>query len=177
MDKKELRKLVRELKKQHSEEELKTLSQSIARSVHKRIEREENCHTVLLYHSLPDEVCTHQLIPLLAAEGVTVLLPTIAGDELELHQYTGLQDMGLSSSFGIQESTGPLFTDYTLIDLAIIPGMAFTTEGHRLGRGKGFYDRLLPQLSCPLIGVAFPFQILSDIPVEPHDVCMAEVMY
>lgn len=141
-----------------------------------RIQKEENCQTILLYHSLPDEVCTHQLIRDLAAVGKTVLLPTVVGEELQLHQYTGDTHLGTSASFGIQESQGPLFTDHPLIDLAIIPGMAFTPQGDRLGRGKGYYDRLLPHLTCPLIGIAFPFQLLPTIPTEPHDIRMTEVL-
>ena len=54
--------------------------------------------------------------------------------------------------------------------------MAFTPNGRRLGRGKGYYDRMLPKLKCPLIGLAFPFQIIDDMPCEPHDVSMNEVI-
>lgn len=176
MTKKELRTLIRERKKQHTSEELSAYSQSICHSVLERIKREEHCHTILLYHSLPDEVETHTLIRTLHAEGKKVLLPTVVGDKLELHLYAGEQALSTGASYGIQESSGGLFTDYDSIDLAIIPGMAFTKKGDRLGRGKGYYDRLLPQLSCPLIGIAFPFQMLPSIPCEPHDIRMEEVI-
>ena len=125
---------------------------------------------------MPDEVCTHDLIRTLYAQGKTVLLPTVVGDELSLHIYEGEDSLTIGKSFGIQESKGLLFNDYSRIDLAIIPGMAFTLQGDRLGRGKGYYDRLLPHLHCPLVGIAFPFQILSFIPTEPHDIRMTEVV-
>lgn len=141
-----------------------------------RIGQESHCQTILLYHSLPDEVETHALIRTLHATGKTVLLPTVVGDVLELHTYEGEQALGMGMSYGIQESKGCLFTDYSHIDLAIIPGMAFTEQGDRLGRGKGYYDRLLPQLTCPLIGIAFPFQMVSHIPCEPHDIRMQEII-
>ena len=176
MTKKELRTLIRERKKQHTLEQLQAYSISITHTLLKRIEKEENCSTIFLYHSLSDEVCTHHLIPELQAIGKKVLLPTVVGEELQLHQYTRDADLSMSSSYGIQESNGPLFTDYSSIDLAIIPGMAFTLQGDRLGRGKGYYDRLLPHLSCPLIGVAFPFQILPFIPTEAHDIRMTDVV-
>lgn len=177
MDKQQIRAKIRQLKRQHTTEELCALSRKAAESLLKRIHQEENCHTVLLYHSLSDEVQTHSLIQALAAEGKTVLLPTIVGDELELHEYIGEDSFSISQSFGIQESTGPLFTRYSQINLAIIPGVAFTLQGERLGRGKGFYDRLLPKLQCPLIGLAYPFQIIDFIPCEPHDIRMTEIVY
>lgn len=176
MTKKELRELIRGRKKQHTTEQLQSYSQSIEHSLLERIAREENGHTILLYHSLPDEVNTHDLIQTLYAQGYTVLLPSVVGNDLALHVYEGEQVMNTGSSFGIQESQGALFTDYSKIDLAVIPGMAFTQQGDRLGRGKGFYDRLLPKLHCPLIGIAFPFQILPVIPTEQHDIPMTELI-
>ena len=120
---------------------------------------------------------THHLIQTLHSQGKLILLPTVKGDELELHEYIDETTLSPSPRFGIQESEGRLFTDYHQIDLAIIPGMAFTLSGDRLGRGKGYYDRLLPKLSCPLIGLAFPFQIVDAIPCEPHDIRMTEVIF
>ena len=142
----------------------------------KRIEAVPHCQTILLYHSLPDEVCTHTLIRHLADQGKIILLPTVVGNELTLHRYEGEQALAASNAYGIQESLGTLHSDLAAIDLAIIPGMAFTPQGDRLGRGRGYYDRLLPQLRCPLISIAFPFQILTHIPTEPHDIRMTEVI-
>ena len=176
MTKQELRKLIRERKKQHSTEELKSFSREIASALLERIESMKQCHVILLYHSLPDEVCTHDIITSLVASGRKVLLPTVVGDTLQLHEYVNDQLMDVSPTFGIQESQGPVFTDYSRIDLAVIPGMAFTPEGDRLGRGKGFYDRLIPLLSCPLVGLAFPFQMVDSIPTELHDRRVDEVI-
>ena len=176
MTKQELRKLIRERKKQHSTEELKSFSREIASALLERIESMKQCHVILLYHSLPDEVCTHDIITSLVASGRKVLLPTVVGDTLQLHEYVNDQLMDVSPTFGIQESQGPVFTDYSKIDLAVIPGMAFTPEGDRLGRGKGYYDRLIPLLSCPLVGLAFPFQMVDSIPTEPHDKRVDEVI-
>lgn len=140
--------------------------------------REEDCYnTILLYHSLPDEIDTHELIGILHSLGKTILLPTVVRDELELHQYIDETALSVSSTFGIHESIGPLFTDYSKIDLAVIPGIAFTSTGNRLGRGKGYYDRLLPKLQCPLIGIAFPFQMVEWLPCEEHDIRVTEVIY
>lgn len=80
------------------------------------------------------------------------------------------------SSYGIAEPTGTLFTDYPSIDLAIIPGVAFDRHGHRLGRGKGYYDKLLPQISATKIGICFPFQIIDEVPTDHFDIRMSSVI-
>ena len=58
----------------------------------------------------------------------------------------------------------------SLIDTALVPGMAYDAQGHRLGRGKGYYDRLLAGLDCRKIGVCFDFQKVSEVPVDVHDI-------
>ena len=58
------------------------------------------------------------------------------------------------------------------LDLALVPGLAFSLAGGRLGRGQGYYDRLLAQVSGWKCGVAFEFQTAAEVPVEPHDVRM-----
>lgn len=164
--KRELRKYIRLQKSTFSPEELKEQSAAIIDQLLSNPIFQQ-AKTVLLYHSLPDEVNTHELIPI-ACKDKTVLLPTVVGEELELHLYTPSASTH-TGSFNIVESEGELFTDYANIDLAIIPGMAFDKSCNRLGRGKGYYDRLLPHLRCPLIGLCFQFQYLDSIPVEAHD--------
>lgn len=131
--------------------------------------------TVLLYHSLKDEVQTHAFIEKWSKRK-KIILPVVAGDVLELRLYTCPGDL-CTGSYGIAEPTGPLFTDYAAIDLAVIPGVAFDREGHRLGRGKGYYDKLLPLLPSTLkAGLCFPFQLLEEIPAESFDICMDVVI-
>ena len=173
MTKAEIRKQIRLLKKQYSTEELKEMSQ-------KAIQRMEahpsflSAKTVFLYNSIADEVDTKSLINKYAAKK-TILLPTVVGNDLELHIFNAESETK-KGIFGIEESKGPLFTDYATIDLAIIPGMAFDKNGNRLGRGKGYYDRLLPKLNCKKIGICFSFQYLDSIPCEKHDIPMDEII-
>lgn len=132
---------------------------------------------VLLYAALPDEVPTQRLLE--AAEGKTILLPRVVGDNLEIRLYTTPADLVESPDYHILEPSGPLFTDYAAIDLAIIPGMAFDALGHRLGRGKGFYDRFLALPACrrlKTIGLCFDFQLIEDLPTEPHDLPVGSVI-
>jgi 5-formyltetrahydrofolate cyclo-ligase len=163
-----LRQSIRMIKASYSRQELEALSLSLL-----RVLEQHPCfvqaRTVLLYHSLPDEVFTHAFIDRWCVEK-EIVLPTVVGDDLELHLYTGPECLSLGS-YGILEPSGELFTDYERITLAVIPGMAFDLQGNRLGRGKGYYDRLLPRLSHAYkLGLCFPFQILDEeIPDEPHD--------
>ncbi|EJW99876.1 5-formyltetrahydrofolate cyclo-ligase [gut metagenome] len=95
---------------------------------------------------------------------------------MELHRYTGPQNL-VVGSYGILEPIGEAIQTYTSIDLIIVPGMAFDKQGHRLGRGKGYYDRLLPKIpQAYKIGICFPFQLLEEIPTEPFDICMDEIL-
>lgn len=164
--KQHLRQLIRSRKASYSPDELETMSYDIIKTL-QSCPLYQQAKTILLYHSLPDEVCTHKLIDE-ACKDKRVLLPTVVGDDIELHLYTQTSSLH-SGAFNIIESEDELFTNYMSIDLAIIPGMAFDSEGNRLGRGKGYYDRLLPRITCPTIGLCFPFQLLDYIPHEKHD--------
>lgn len=131
---------------------------------------------VLMYYSLPDEVYTHSFIEKWSARK-KILLPVVKNKtEMEIREYTGKQDLK-EGAFHIWEPSGNLFTDYNQIETAVIPGIAFDKDGHRLGRGGGYYDRLLPHLSKAYkLGVCFPFQMLDALPHEEYDCVMDEVI-
>lgn len=170
----ELRRKIRNEKRQFSKQQLGELSLRII-SILEQHPKFQQAHTVLLYYSLPDEVCTHQLIE--SIKDKIILLPKVIGDEtMELHEYTGIEDLK-KGAFDIMEPTGKIFTNYHNIDLAIIPGMAFDKQGHRLGRGKGYYDRLLAQIPYIYkIGICFPFQFVDEVPTEETDIAMDNVI-
>ena len=131
--------------------------------------------TVLLYHSLKDEVDTHAFIRKWSNEK-RILLPVVVGDELELRLYTGPEDMA-TGTYGIEEPVGETFTDYADIDFIAVPGVAFDRKGNRLGRGKGYYDRLLPRIPAAYkAGICFPFQIVEEVPAEAFDIRMDEII-
>lgn len=133
--------------------------------------------TILLYASLSDEVPTLKFLEDCPCRCV---LPVVVDTEhLELRHYTSPADLVVQGPFRIPEPTGPLFTDFSAIDLAFIPGMAFDLQHHRLGRGKGYYDRLLahPDFSrIHKVGVCFDFQLLPYVPSEPHDCLVDELI-
>lgn len=129
--------------------------------------------TIMMYYSLDDEVCTHELIDKLAAQGKTVLLPVVtSAEEMELRRYRSAGDLQ-GGFFHIMEPVGEPFTDYEHIDVAVVPGMSFDTRGNRLGRGKGYYDRFLSRHPhIYKIGVCFDFQKMPGIPTEENDIKM-----
>ena len=103
-----------------------------------------------------------------------ILLPVVKGETLIIRPYSpGEMKPG---SFGIAEPTGEDITDLSIIDMVIVPGVGFDPKGNRLGRGKGFYDRLLKKIDAPFIGVAYDCQIAECIPALPHDVSMSLII-
>lgn len=175
--KKELRKLIRSRKSQHSASELAAWSRELcAQVIADGLWR--SVGTVLLYHALADEVDTQVLLDSALRLGKRVLLPVVVGDDLILRRYTGSDDLQ-TGAYGIKEPVGDCFpqADYGQIDFVLVPGMAFDAYGHRLGRGKGYYDRLLPRLrNAYRVGICFPFQLLDSVPSEDHDAVVSEVI-
>ena len=171
--KKKIRKEMAQEKKNFCASSLYEMSQSIWNSIEQN-PLFINCKTVLLYHSLNDEVATHDFIEKWFRVK-QIILPVVKGDDLELRIYNGKEDM-IKGAYEIWEPCGQTFIDYSKIDLALIPGVAFDKEGNRLGRGKGYYDRLLPKIDAFKIGICFPFQYLEHIPHEPFDIRMDEIV-
>ena len=177
-----LRQQMREAKRQH-QEQLAGMSEEVVGKL-SGMTASRNVRTVMAYWPLADEVDIRPLIDQLVEQGRTVVLPKVTGDEtMELRRYTSSADLA-EGAFHIMEPTGELFTDYDAIDVVLVPGMAFDAAGHRLGRGKGYYDRFLTEFLAPdnsqpaprLIGVCFPFQRVAIVPSEEHDVVMDEVV-
>lgn len=171
MNKQELRKEIRTVKKAVPFSEKMLRSEPIMRQV-EQLEAFKQARTVLLYWSMDDEVQTHNFVERWYREKC-LLLPCVDGDDLLLRQYTGPACMQAGEQFGIGEPTGPVFTAIDTIDMIVVPGVAFDRQNNRMGRGRGFYDRLLkttPQ--AYKVGVAFDFQIKDSIPTEPFDIPM-----
>lgn len=176
-EKSEIRSFIRQQKASYTSEQLDAMSEAVCSSIVHGGQWSVTA-TILLYYPLPDEVDVRPLIRMAYQAGHKVLLPVVVGDELELRVYQG-EDSLRVGAYNIMEPIGPLFPRelYGQVQTALVPGMAFDATGHRLGRGKGYYDRLLPQLPQTYkIGVCYPFQFLASIPSEEHDVSMNEVV-
>jgi 5-formyltetrahydrofolate cyclo-ligase len=176
MCKADLRRQIQQIKRQFTPQQLEELSLLVISSLRPLL---AEAQTIMAYYSLPDEVNTHALIDELVAEGKTVLLPKVTGaDTMELRRYTGRADLQ-EGAYHILEPVGEPFTDLSAIDLILVPGLAFDAAGHRLGRGRGYYDRFLHSKNrpyCVKIGVCFDFQKVDEVPVDAHDIAMDKVV-
>ena len=175
MDKKETRRQIRALKKTFSKESRMNASASIWRQLEQHPLFQKS-HTIFIYWSMDDEVYTLDFIHKWK-DKKRFILPCVVGDELELKYFDDEKSLQEGENFQIPEPVGTALSDYSVIDLAIIPGMAFDNKGHRLGRGKGYYDKTLKKITAPKIGVCFGFQFLNEVPVDALDVPMDEVIY
>lgn len=165
--KQKLRNEIALLKQSCSADDLHNFSSQI---FHRLLQTEEfqEAKCILTYYSFGREVYTHDFIDSIANKK-RIILPVVKKSKLVLREYRGREEM-LLSDYGILEPTGPDFTDYSQIDLGVIPGVVFDRSLNRLGRGKAYYDNLLPLLeNAFLAGVCFSFQLKDSIPVEPHD--------
>lgn len=128
---------------------------------------------ILMYHSLPDELPTVAFLKKWSSKK-HFYLPRVNGVNLEILPYEETKlELG---SFQIEEPTGDAITDPAEIEMIVVPAVAFDRRGNRLGRGKGFYDRLLSTTRATTIGVGYDFQVIDELPVEEHDVPMDMVI-
>lgn len=172
MEKKELRAQIKTLKKQHSKEQL--LEQSV--QILDKLEQHPDfakAETVMLYSALPDEVQTQAFLEKWHLKK-KIILPTVAGDDIIPVEY-GKDTAFAVGDFNILEPQNEPY--HGTFDLIVVPGVAFDRKGNRLGRGRGYYDRFLCQhLDVKRIGICFDFQLVDEVPAEPFDIRMDEVL-
>jgi 5-formyltetrahydrofolate cyclo-ligase len=131
-----------------------------------------SAHTVLFFAPLPDEPDVWPVLELSLALGVNCALPFFDAEK-KTYGAKAIKKLAtdiVTGKFGVREpaaSCAEIALDK--FDLVLVPGMAFDLHGNRLGRGRGFYDRLLEEVSGIKCGVGYDFQLLEKIPAEPHD--------
>lgn len=128
-------------------------------------------HCIALFSPVPGEP---DIAPLWGSPGRSFCYPRIRQDAMEFVEVTHPEDLTPAPWHRhIREVADPdaRIIDPSAIDMILVPGMAFTPRGERLGRGGGFYDRYLPKLrpSTPKIGVCFAVQLFDSLPAEDHD--------
>ncbi len=123
--------------------------------------------TVLMYHSLPDELSTRAFLDKWHTRK-RFFLPRVNGVNLDILPYD--QSRLRLGAFQIEEPTGEDMVPIDDIDMVVVPAVAYDPQGNRVGRGKGYYDRMLGDCRATKVGVAYNFQMVDSIDAEPHDV-------
>lgn len=200
MTKSEIRSFVKGLVRGISVEERTRFSEALKEEV-VGLECWRSAKEVMLFFSLPDEVDMLPLIRAALAEQKRIYLPRVIatkvsrdvdvcevaeGNTLPAGNTVRCEEMILEvrelapgqlapGRWGIWEPTeeAPLLSDYSRLDLVVVPGVAFSSDGKRLGRGKSFYDRFLPLVPrAAFVGVCYPCQVVEQIPADPWDIGM-----
>ncbi len=172
-DKRTLRRTVRtDIAKLSTEEKQMFSTQIFSKIATLNIIREAS--VVALFISLPDEPQTVHFIELLQRENKRVVVPRIEGEEMNFYDISEGVSEG---AFGIMEPIATTPIEPSEIDVMIVPGVAFTRQGARCGRGKGFYDKYLSRegFRAYTIGACYPCQVVEHIPTEAHDIIIDKI--
>jgi len=184
--KKEIKKEIRErvltlLRNQKEEKRLK--GSLIVQNELFQLKEFHNCELILFYASFDGEVDTFEMIKQAKSLGKKIGLPSIdKQDNKFIPRYIHRLEEDLQEGkYGISEPKPheENIIDYKNIDMVIVPGVAFDKENNRLGRGAGYYDHFLKELSAdiPKVGLAFDFQVVDSLPYEEHDVRLTHVLH
>ena len=133
---------------------------------------------VAVYLASPQEIDLSPFIRKMLESGVKVVAPRWNGETYELAVLKGLDEAHLRKGpMGILEPIEAEIVSPKAVDVWLVPGLAFTRNGKRLGYGGGWYDRLLAEAPKDAwkIGIAHAFQVMDDLPSEPHDVPLVDV--
>ncbi len=126
-----------------------------------------NVQHIGLYHAFRGEIDVFPIVDMLPKH--SFYLPRVSGRDLEFAR-VNVDEILVAGSFGILEPSGDC-VDKHLLDLMVVPGIAFTNDGKRLGYGGGFYDRFLDGLETKIacVGVCADLLLVDMLPVEAHD--------
>lgn len=132
---------------------------------------------VAAFSALPDEPDLSPLLDRCAPRRLA--FPRIEGEHLVFLEVASRSDLSLSR-WNLLE---PVYREEAVIpvgeiDLLLVPGVAFTRDGHRMGRGRGYYDRLMahPEFRAKTVGVCFREQVVPELPLEPHDLSVTSLI-
>lgn len=176
MDKKELRRQIREKKRQMTPRQIESASAQLCEMF---AATEQYRHAKVVYGYLPynQEVRTTPILERALREGKRVAVPKIYGEEMKFIYLDDLTQVE-KSAYGIPEPIldGPVADDPTA--LVLMPGLAFTKGGDRMGYGGGFYDKFLSsEPDHPTVALCYDFQIVDQIPTDDYDIPVDLVLW
>jgi 5-formyltetrahydrofolate cyclo-ligase len=169
LEKQELRALVRGRVRAMSTDaqavdSLRACEKFLAQDVYRRAD------SILLYVALVGEVDLLLIFERAVADGKRIALPRFLPERDTYGAFFAGDNPLTPGAFGIPEPAQDNPVPLNRLDLILVPGVGFDLRGRRLGRGKGFYDRMLSEAPGVKCGICFDQQMLEAIPVEPHDV-------
>lgn len=176
MDKKLLRQMIRQRKRQMTEEQIVRASEMLAEKFY-ATQQYRQAKTIYGYLPYNQEVRTVPMLQRALDDGKKVAVPKVYGDEMKFIYMT---DLGLveKSDMGIPEpvADGPEGDDPTA--LVLMPGLAFTVNGDRMGYGGGYYDKFLAaEPNHPTVALCYEFQIVESLPTQDHDIPVDAVLW
>jgi 5-formyltetrahydrofolate cyclo-ligase len=123
-----------------------------------------------LYSPVRNETATNKIFDVACRQGKKIYYPRVAGENLEFVQINSQAQL-VSGPFGVLEPAAILRSSRQVPELILVPGIAFDRHGHRLGYGRGFYDRYLACCSDHIVrvGFAYSFQLCDALPVDAYD--------
>lgn len=171
--KKSIRRLVQERKDVLSKDERQNLDNIIFDKVINSYAY-KNSHTIFIFVSYNNEVDTHKIIKQALRDKKILCVPKIISKEegMDIVQIKSFEDLK-EGAYGILEpADSELKIEEKNIDVSYLPGLAFDRRGGRVGYGGGFYDRFLlkTRKNSKKIGLAYKFQVFTEVPMEEHDV-------
>ena len=134
---------------------------------------------ILGYLSLPGEVNVDEVLSVAWKSGKKVAVPAVRDDGEYMPVWLTPNDILTPAGFNVRQPVTPFWAKPDAYGLVVVPGVAFTARGSRLGHGKGFYDRMLARLGAKVpckVGVCFSFQLAPELPVIETDVGMNVVV-
>ena len=176
MDKKELRRTIRERKRAMTEEEIVSRSEKLGQ-LFAQSEAYKAAKTIYGYLPYNQEVRTVPMLEQALRDGKRVAVPKVYGDEMKFLYLDDLSQVEKGYA-GIPEpiADDPLADDDTA--LVLMPGLAFDPAGHRIGYGGGFYDKFLAaEPNHPTLALCYEFQMLPELHTEEHDIPVNTVLW
>lgn len=170
--KKTLRSNILKIRDSLSPEEVSMRSKSVERRLFDNVHFKD-AKTVAFYIPKGNEVDTREMIERALEEGKEVLVP-VTNSEVSMCKFTSFDDL-ISGKFGVPEPKERVPKDH-MAELVLVPGVVFGLCMHRIGYGKGYYDKYFKNSKAYRVGICYDFQVMDELPRHEHDIPMNEII-